>query len=199
MTSDDDFRSHEILLENRHLAIVGAGVLVLCVGAFFLGRWTERSHWVNPDMPLPRVAGAVQSLPIEPVRGIAPTPAADGQEGEEVLPPESSAPAAATGQANPQPAAPALAAAPRTEKAREGSAARDDLYIQVLATRSADAAQTLRERLAGRDYPVTVVSSFDPQGRSLYRVRVGGYASRQEAERVALRLQKEERLRTWIP
>ena len=197
MTPDEDFRSHEILLENRHLAIVGAGVLVLCVGAFFLGRWTERSHWVNPDTPLPRVAGAAESLPIEPVRDIAPAPPSDGQEGEEVLPPESSAPAA--GQSNPQPAGPALAAAPRAEKVREGSGSRDDLYIQVLATRSADAAQTLRERLAGRDYPATVVSSPDPQGRPLYRVRVGGYASRQEAERIALRLRKEERLRTWIP
>lgn len=189
---ENDYRTHEILLENRHLAFVGAGVLVLCVGSFLLGRWTERSRWVNPDSDLPRVADVTGNLPIESGPAPAAAPDDDGQEGEDLLPEDTRAAAPA---AQPAPAA-VPAPEPRAEKAR---ASADDLYIQVLATRQQDAADALRQKLASRSYPAAVVSSPDSQGRPMYRVRVGGYESRQEAERVAARLRKEERLKTWIP
>ncbi len=191
---EDDYRTHEILLENRHLAFIGAGVLVLCVAAFLVGRWTERSRWVNPDSPLPRVAGAAENLPIlgaseapPPLEEQAPPVEAMAAD----LPAEAAEPA--------EEARNAPAPEPRAEKGRQTPAGGEDLYIQVLATRHSDAAEALRDRLAGRRYPVAVVSSPDKNGRPMYRVRVGGYDSRQEAEQVAARLQKEERLKTWIP
>ena len=49
------------------------------------------------------------------------------------------------------------------------------------------------------NYPATVISLPDAKGRMLYRVRVGGYPTREEAKRVAVRLESEERLKTWIP
>lgn len=196
---ENDYRTHEILLENRHLAFIGAGVLVLCVGSFLVGRWTERSRWVDPDTAMPQLAGAAGDLPIEggPLPSAAPADAGAEEIGEED---EGEAPAApaiepAASTSRSEPPAPE----PRAEKARQGAVRGDDLYIQVLATRHSDAARALRDRLAGRDYPVAVVSSPDAQGRPLYRVRVGGYGSREEAERVAARLEKEERLKTWIP
>jgi cell division septation protein DedD len=185
---EDDYRTHEILLENRHLALVGAGVVVLCVGAFFLGRWSERSRWVNPDAPLPHVAEASEGLPIVTEEEIAAGPVAAGPALELTQPPVEETPAAA-----------AAAPAERAEKPPQPSGNGEDLYIQVLATRQAEAAQALRDRLAGRDYPATILSSPDAQGRTMYRVRVGAFGTRIEAERVAVRLQKEEKLRTWIP
>jgi cell division septation protein DedD len=188
---EDDYRTHEILLENRHLALVGAGVVVLCVGAFFLGRWSERSRWVNPDAPLPQVAEASEGLPIIPEEEIAREPAAlDAAAGAPRLPVEEAPGAPAPGTNAP---------AQRAEKPRQPGGGDEDLYIQVLATRQAEAAQSLRDRLAARDYPATILSSPDTQGRTMYRVRVGAFGSRPEAERVAARLQKEEKLRTWIP
>jgi len=188
-----EYSTHEILLENRHLAFVGAGVVVLCMGAFLLGRWSERSRWESPDTSLPQPAGVTAQLPIE---GGAPPAAQAGREengfsGEEILPGESPAGPEAPARSDPS--------APRAEKPPQPGMRGDDLYIQVIATRHADAAQVLRERLAQRQYPAAVVSSPDGEGRPLYRVRVGGYGSRREAEQVALRLQKEEHLRTWIP
>jgi cell division septation protein DedD len=191
---EDDDRTHEILLENRHLALVGAGVVVLCVGAFFLGRWSERSRWVNPDAPLPQVAEASEGLPIVAEEEIAAEPAAPA---EDAAPPQSGAAGpAATGAPAPS-AEPAPAG--RAEKPRQTGGGGEDLYIQVLATRQAEAAQALRDRLAERRYPATILAAPDAQGRTMYRVRVGGFESRAEAERVAARLQKEEKLRTWIP
>lgn len=194
---DEEYRTHEILLENRHLAFIGAGVLMLCLGSFLLGRWTEHRRWVNPDTPLPRVSGATEHLPVEPA-----FPA------EEAL--SRGDPAQEDGamvQEPAQPGEPASQASQRSAVEREAraekpplpSASGEDLYVQVLATRHEEAALRLRERLTGRDYPATVISLPDAQGRMLYRVRVGGYQTREEAQQVALRLQKEERLKTWIP
>jgi cell division septation protein DedD len=191
---EDDYRTHEILLENRHLALVGAGVVVLCVGAFFLGRWSERSRWVNPDAPLPQVAEASEGLPIVTEKEIGAEPAAPppAEAFPRMLEPEAPAAAAPASALSP-------ARAERAEKPPQAGGSGEDLYIQVLATRQAEAAQALRDRLAGRNYPATILSSPDAQGRTMYRVRVGAFDSRVEAERVAARLQKEEKLRTWIP
>lgn len=197
---ENDYRTHEILLENRHLALIGAGVLVLCVGSFLLGRWTERSRWVNPDAPLPQVTDVTGGLPIESRPADAGLAADDGQEGQEILAGEEEPPISRA--AEPAPAArpaPAAAPGPRAEKSPQGAGGREDLYIQVLATRHAEAARALREKLITRDYPAAIVSSPDARGRPLYRVRVGGYESRREAEEVAARLEREEHLKTWIP
>lgn len=193
--SEEEFRTHEILLENRHLAIIGVGVLMLCVGSFLLGRWTEHRRWVTPDTPLPHVSEATEHLPIEPA-----FPAEEAlrsgepSEGSEAAPPGTSQPEEPRQKARPQ-----VKEEPRAEKPPLPAAAGEDLYVQVLATRHEEAAQRLRERLSSREYPATVISLPDGQGRMLYRVRVGGYPTREEAKRVAIRLEKEERLKTWIP
>ncbi len=191
--SDEEYRTHEILLENRHLAVVGVGVLMLCLGSFLLGRWTEHRRWVNPDTPLPQVSGATEHLPIEPaflaeeaLRSAGPIEALTVEKRDE---PEPAPPSSQT----------SLRPEPRAEKPPLPAAQDEDLYVQVLATRHEEAAVRLRERLSGRNYPATVISLPDSQGRMLFRVRVGGYHTREEAKRVAVRLENEERLKTWIP
>jgi len=69
--------------------------------------------------------------------------------------------------------------------------------VQALATRDGQAAGRLRDRLAGRGFPATVTE--DRSGaRSVYRVRVGRYRERSEAEAAVRVLQKKDHLRPWI-
>ena len=60
-----------------------------------------------------------------------------------------------------------------------------------------DLAVALEDVLAAKGYPAYVVT---PQkgAPSMYRVRVGKYKDRREADTVAARLQKEEQFKPWI-
>ncbi len=69
--------------------------------------------------------------------------------------------------------------------------------VQVGAFEDAAAAQRLAERLRGRGLDVYVSPSAEP-GASRWRVRVGPVASREQAETLAGRLKKRERLPTWV-
>jgi cell division protein FtsN len=66
--------------------------------------------------------------------------------------------------------------------------------VQVSAFRSRTLADELRNRLAARGFDVHVFASTTEDGRARYRVRVGAYASRGEAERVAGDLRSERGL-----
>jgi cell division septation protein DedD len=52
------------------------------------------------------------------------------------------------------------------------------------------------QRLSKKGYPAFMVASGGPA--SIYRVFVGRYKDRDEAQRVADRLQKEEQFKPWI-
>lgn len=90
------------------------------------------------------------------------------------------------------PPAKAVAAAPAApEPAGSGFA------IQVAALREPGEADAIVKRLAGKGYPAYVVT---PQKgtAAIYRVRVGKFKERREADTVAARLQKEEQFKPWI-
>jgi len=65
--------------------------------------------------------------------------------------------------------------------------------VQVAALPSRDEATTLARGLSSKGYPVFVTTSG-----SNFRVRVGKYSKRGEAEAVANRLEREERFQTWV-
>ncbi len=62
--------------------------------------------------------------------------------------------------------------------------------------REGDAA-TVRDRLARKGYPAFVTSASTAAG-TWFRVRVGGYETRNEAQAVATRLKREEQLEPWV-
>jgi cell division protein FtsN len=66
--------------------------------------------------------------------------------------------------------------------------------VQVSAFRSRVLADELRVRLAARGFDAYVLASGAEDGRARYRVRVGAYATRGEAERVAADLRSERGL-----
>jgi cell division septation protein DedD len=53
------------------------------------------------------------------------------------------------------------------------------------------------KRLAGKGYPAYVVAPASG-APMVFRVRVGKYKDRREADTVAARLQKEEQFKPWI-
>jgi cell division septation protein DedD len=68
--------------------------------------------------------------------------------------------------------------------------------VQVAAVRERGEADTIARRLSTKGYPAFVTS---PAGAPhLFRVRVGKYPDRREAESIASRLEKEEQFKPWI-
>jgi cell division septation protein DedD len=69
--------------------------------------------------------------------------------------------------------------------------------VQALATRDAVAARRLRDRLSAHGFPATVTEDRSG-GRPVYRVRVGRYRTRPEAEAAVRVLRQKQRLSPWI-
>jgi DedD protein len=62
-------------------------------------------------------------------------------------------------------------------------------FLQVSALSTRTAAADMVRTLAGKGYPAYLQ---EPQGDALYRVRIGRYRDRAEADRVAARLKRQE-------
>jgi DedD protein len=120
----------------------------------------------------------------------------------EKTPPEVK-PAAAVKTAAPEPAPAALRASKTvptsksvpTEKAASESG--DGYVVQVAAVKVRSEADTIAKRLASKGFPSFVTSPSAGAAR-VYRVRVGKYSDRREAESIARRLEKEEQFKPWI-
>ena len=70
------------------------------------------------------------------------------------------------------------------------------VVFQVQAFPTIDAAEALAARLKSKGYPTFVLPNPDnPRGR--YRVRVGKYSNKSEAETVFRRLKQEENFKPW--
>lgn len=98
--------------------------------------------------------------------------------------------------AAPQPARPAPAqVAAATATAGPGP---DAWTVQVSAFRSRALAEELRSRLAARGFDAYVYPSITEDGRPRYRVRVGTYPARGDAERAATELRSERGLNPLV-
>ena len=86
---------------------------------------------------------------------------------------------------------------PLTSPAPPAAPAGDGYAIQVAALREANDADAIARRLSSKGYGAFVIApgSGTP---SVYRVRVGKFKTRREAETVASKLQKEEQFKPWI-
>ena len=68
--------------------------------------------------------------------------------------------------------------------------------MQVAATRDRGEADTIARRLTGKGYPAFVTTAA--AGQQMFRVRVGAYKERREAETIAGRLEREEQFKPWV-
>jgi rare lipoprotein A len=108
--------------------------------------------------------------------------------------PVASAPAkSAPAKSTPPPAA----AQSSTASANPPTARSGAWVIQVNALTNRAAADAMARRLSGKGYPAFVLAPASG-APVVYRVQVGRYSDRREAEQVARRLEKEEQLKPWV-
>jgi SPOR domain len=79
-----------------------------------------------------------------------------------------------------------------------GVASASELVIQVFSTADREQADKVRERLVGAGFTAYLSPIARPGGQTMYRVRIGPFASRAAAETVAGKVRKEQKLDTWI-
>ena len=73
---------------------------------------------------------------------------------------------------------------------------RNGYAVQVAAVKASSEADPIVKRLSGKGYDVYVAA---PKGsQKMFRVRIGSYKTRREAQAMANKLQKEEKLKPWV-
>ncbi|MCM5570995.1 SPOR domain-containing protein [Burkholderiaceae bacterium FT117] len=154
--------------------VLGLGIAV--VVALFVTRapvpFVKKSHRAPETVTAPE-AGAPLPDPNAPLLGRQPAPEGGTAPG--------GAPAAAPSQATPQPPA---AGAP----AGSAPATADGGYLlQVAAFRSVDDAEGMKARLALLGFEARVVQA-EVNGQTMHRVRIGPFATQEEANRARARL-----------
>ena len=70
--------------------------------------------------------------------------------------------------------------------------------MQVIATREPAVAASVVKRLASKGYPAFLVNPVAGAPQPFYKVQVGRYGDRSEAEQVSQRIKKEEQFQSWI-
>lgn len=216
--TDDGF--HEIQLSGKQLVFLFMAATTVLVMTFLCGVWVGRG------VPSERVAAGdnpetMASTTPPPDATPSPAAAAGGPPAAEPPAPAvepddelsyakrlqaDSAPAeklkpVAPPQAAPRPAAPATqpsAPAQQPSPAAPQSAGRAGGWIvQVVSLQDRAAAAAIAKRLAAKGYPAFVL---DPAsgGPRIYRVQVGGYADKNDAEQASRRLEKDEQFKPFV-
>ena len=140
--------------------------------------------------PSERRAAAAERPAPAAARPAAPPPAPDrSAAGARPAPP-------AARESSPQRAATTAAAAPvpaaaRAEPGGQGFA------VQIAALNVRSEADAIANRLSSKGYAAYVLAPADGTP-SVFRVRIGKFPTRREAETIAARLQKEEQLKPWV-
>ena len=215
-TQDDAFR--EIQLSGKQLVFVAMAGLVIAVVIFLFGVQVGRGVLAQRGLPGADEATAAAEPPLAPAAASQPSsdaPVTAGEKlsyAERLASPEpaaerlkKSAPPADPPSPKPEAATPAPARAGASPEAARGepqSVASTEppgagFAIQVAALQKRDEADVIAKRLAGKGYPAYVVTPTKG-APSVYRVRVGKFKDRSEADTVAARLQKEEQFKPWV-
>jgi cell division septation protein DedD len=173
-----------------------------------VGKPTVEERMVPKDEPVPTPAadGApAVAAPAEP-RGAAPEASRTEPEAPRAAPERKTPKAPAPDAAHPPPratrparvGAPQPARAPAQVAAASATSEPEMWTVQVNAFRSRALAEELRARLAARGFDAYVFPSLTEDGRPRYRVRVGAYPARSDAERAATELRSERGLNPLV-
>ncbi len=179
---DGEAPPREVRVQGIALFVSGGVLIALLALAFWAGRWFERQ--MSPP-------GATAS------RGeAAGEPAKEDTKAEDLTFFDtlgSGKAAEPQREARPKPATtePAEAAAPPP------AAAGGPFFVQVFAGRDRRAAEEVVRTLTGRGYPVSVQGEREGRG-ALFKVRVGGYRDRAEAQATADKLKNEGQAGAWV-
>jgi cell division protein FtsN len=172
-----------------------------------VGKPTVEERMVPKDEPVstPAADAAPAAAPAEP-RGAAPEASRTEPEAPRAAPERKTPKAPAPDAVHPPPRAtrPARVGAPQPARppaqvAAAAAASEPEMWtVQVNAFRSRALAEELRARLAARGFDAYVFPSLTEDGRPRYRVRVGAYPARSDAERAATELRSERGLNPLV-
>ncbi len=194
-------RTHyQVSFTSRQAVLLFVLVLAALTGAFFLGLLTGLSGRppapaaaVSAPTPLPTALAAVKANP----------PATEPPAAQDQTPPPAVA-AREPGRTEglqffeDRPAEPTAAPAPSSAKAPAPAKAAGGFWVQILSTRSEREAKSHRTSLSAHGYRAIVEPSRATGGPIVYRVRVGPFASREEASKAARTLERKEKAKPWI-
>lgn len=206
---------HEIHLNGKQLVFLFMAATVVAVVIFLCGVMVGRGVREQRGAELAAIAAEAPADPTAEVRPaqapdpVSPSPSTDNAptSSQETLSYPSrlagNAPSAETlkpSVAPPEPAAPAVPprrAAPDTDAGSSEEPSGSGFAVQVAAVRQRDEADTIARRLLVKGYPAYVISPVSGTP-PVFRVRVGKFRDRREAEQVSDRLEKEEQFKPWI-
>ena len=198
-THEDGFR--EIQLSGKQLVFVGMAGCVIAVGIFLMGVQVGRGVLAQRGLPEASETSAFarESEPAPPPASVSQdsTPVTAGEKlsyAERLASPEP--PAERLKRVVQPPTPKAQVTVPPTVAASRQPAG-SGFEIQVGALRDRGEADGMVKRLVAKGYPAYVV----PPAKGTpapYRVRVGKFKERREADTVAARLQKEEQFKPWV-
>jgi len=159
-----------------------------------------------PPEPEPRPTERAPAPEREPAPAPAePEPDPDPEPVEPIVeeappaPPEPAPAAVASSPASaPEPEAPEAPAAPTRAATAPASLVGDGFRVQVVALRDRDEATQIVQSLRARGYDAYLVDPVPQDRTQVYRVRVGNFPDRADAEEVRLRLEREEQFSPWI-
>lgn len=106
-------------------------------------------------------------------------------------------PAAAEKTASTSGPAPAQAPVPAVDKNATSEPGGQGFAVQIAALNVRSEADAIAKRLTSKGYSAYVLAPASGTP-SVFRVRVGKFATRREADTVAARLQKEEQFKPWV-
>lgn len=188
-------RTHyQLSFTSRQAVLLFVVVLAALTGAYFLGLVTGLAGRQPAGGTAVSASAAVPTAPAAAEK-VSPSVTAPPATQEQTPPPAVAArePGKTEGlqffedrPAEPTPAALAPA------KAAGG------FWVQTLSTKSEREATSRRAVLSRHGYRAIVESARGAGGPILYRVRVGPFASREEASKAAQTLERKEKAKTWI-
>jgi cell division septation protein DedD len=210
---DDEF--HEIRYSLKQLVFLFMSAAVVLIVVFLFGVLVGRG--VGADSRFAAADGGAIALAVSPQGQIDP-PAAAGQvqtqpvaPDEELSyhqrlesepPPETlkqAAPAASKRQTfESPPVTPAPAPASPAPASVGGEPAGSGFAVQVAALNERTEAEAMLARLIAKGYQAYIVVPPPGSAAAVYRVRIGKFGTRRQAEEISRRLEKEEQFKPWI-
>ena len=202
-THDEGF--HEIQLNGKQLVFLFMAGTVVAVVIFLLGVFVGRG--VRAQVPGTDPLVAAQEA--APVPELPPVPATTGSGAPATASEELSYPNRLAGDAPKETLTPpektvAPPVAPPVERAAAAESvsvptepSTDGFAIQLAALAKRDEAEGIVRRLTSKGYSAYLIPPA-AGAPPVYRVRVGKFKERREAESISARLQKEEQFKPWI-
>jgi len=213
-TQDDGF--HEIQLNGKQLVFLFMAATVVSVVIFLCGVLVGRGVRVERAAAQEALSAAAGDATTTPQVAATPTHAPAGSDPTAAAPPpavddltyfnrlEKQKPPVE--QLEPRPGATTSSEKPVPSDARGTTAvsrpretpqpAAQNWTVQIAALNERNAADAIARRLSSKGYPAYV---FDPtDGTSVFRVRVGRFGTRHEAETLKTRLEKEEQFKPFV-